>query len=319
MQLRPYQAKSKVLSDDAFARLLQAIILCLPTGGGKTVIFSDITKDLIRAGYPVIIICNRKELIAQANAKLKKFGLNATLIIPGYTDRIANLYLASIDTLRNRTLPEVAAVIIDECHIRAFDKIVLEYKKRKYRGMPVKIYGFTATPSFSISFILDGATTSLATASRYVAGSLDPVDEIDIRLSEQGSTLIAAGTTQIAMGSTLVGIGNTSIAFGMTNLAYGMTNFALGTTAVAIGTSIASQGTTITVVVSGLGSVGSTIGGISTDPIDLYGYMKRAQEFWEGNAAFNKTSGAWSFYSRGNSTLLGTKTLSNSAAGITKT
>lgn len=220
-------------------------------------------------------------------------------------------------------------------------------------GSGTGIYGFTATPSFSISFIMDGATTGLLSGVRYVTGSLDPADEIDLRLSEQGSTLVAIGATALSTANSVFGLGSTlsaqsatlsalgttavsygllNFALGTTSVAYGSANFALGTTAVAlgttavalgitnvaIGTTLSGLGTTIVVTVAGIGNAGSTIGGISSNPIDLFGFMKRAQEFWEGNAGFNKTSGAWSVYSRSSSILIATKTLTNSVSGITK-
>jgi superfamily II DNA or RNA helicase len=141
MQLRDYQIKAKIQVQQAFEEGKKAVILCLPTGGGKTVIFADMTRDYTRNGEPVLIICNRKELIQQAADKLKKRGLHPTLIIPGYRDKSANLYVASIDTLRNREIPKVKVAFIDECHIRAFDKIVLELLRRG-----IKVVGFTATP-----------------------------------------------------------------------------------------------------------------------------------------------------------------------------
>lgn len=60
-------------------------------------------------------------------------------------------------------------------------------------------------------------------------------------------------------------------------------------------------------------------GSTSVDPTTLLGYVKRALEFWEGDGSFNKTTGAWEIYSRGASTLLREKILSNAAGDITKT
>lgn len=140
--LRPYQLKAKAEVKNAFANGKQAVILCMPTGAGKTVSFADIAKDSICNGFPVMILCNRKELIAQADRKLRPLGINATLINPTYiVHRESMCYVASVDTLRNRTLPEISLLIVDEAHIRAFDEIVLEYKSRG-----VFIIGATATP-----------------------------------------------------------------------------------------------------------------------------------------------------------------------------
>lgn len=55
------------------------------------------------------------------------------------------------------------------------------------------------------------------------------------------------------------------------------------------------------------------------DPSTILGYLKRVQELLEGNATFTKSSGVWDIYSRGSSTLLAEKTLTNSATTANKT
>lgn len=68
-----------------------------------------------------------------------------------------------------------------------------------------------------------------------------------------------------------------------------------------------------------LGYVTDSIGSTNTDPGSVLGYLRRAQEFWEGNATFIKTTGIWSIFSRGSSTLLATKTLTNNTTQAGKT
>lgn len=68
-----------------------------------------------------------------------------------------------------------------------------------------------------------------------------------------------------------------------------------------------------------IGSTASSFGGTAVDPGTLYGYLKRLQEFNEGNSTFNKSTGVWDIYSRGSSTLLIEKTLSDAASTVTKT
>ncbi len=130
MHLREYQVRAKTLIREAFQAGKRSVVLCVPTGGGKTVIFADMLRDAMRAGSRSMVLCNRKELIEQANNKMRTLELKPTLIIPSYTDKVSNLYLASIDTLRNRKLPEIDFLIVDEAHIKAFDEFILYYKER---------------------------------------------------------------------------------------------------------------------------------------------------------------------------------------------
>lgn len=164
-----------------------------------------------------------------------------------------------------------------------------------------------------------------------------------------GTTNFALGTTNFALGTTSVALGITNVALGTTNVALGTTNFALGTTGVAIGTSniaqgltalgygittyaiattIAAQTTSLTVNVASsstlltaidlkIGSTLSAVGTSAVDPGDMYGLLKRLQEFNEGDATFNKTTGAWVVQTRG-ATTLASKTLSNSNTQVTK-
>jgi superfamily II DNA or RNA helicase len=143
MQFREYQS---ILIQEIWKALyeefLNAIVPVLPTGGGKTVVFAEVCRQAVEKGIPVMVLCHRKELIAQAARKLRAVGLFPVLIDPSYRkEKISMCYVASVDTLRNRTLPDIGLLIIDEAHIRAFDPIALEYLSRG-----TKVAGFTATP-----------------------------------------------------------------------------------------------------------------------------------------------------------------------------
>lgn len=185
-------------------------------------------------------------------------------------------------------------------------------------GSSSGLYKFSYTPTVSIGFVLDGATTGLAANVRYVLGNLDPADRID----EYGTSLMAQGVSLTAQGVSLLAQGVSNFAFGASNFALGVSNFAFGTSIYALGVSIYALGVSNfafgSSINSLIGTIGSTFGGTGTDPLDLFGYMKRAQDFWEGNAVFNKSAGTWDIYNRGSSYLLRTKTLSNDTVGVTK-
>lgn len=67
-----------------------------------------------------------------------------------------------------------------------------------------------------------------------------------------------------------------------------------------------------------IGTRSDSFGSTSADPTTVYGYMRRSQEFQEGNALFTKATGVWDIYSRGSSTLLVSKTLSNDTTAAEK-
>ncbi len=67
-----------------------------------------------------------------------------------------------------------------------------------------------------------------------------------------------------------------------------------------------------------LGYTASSFGSTNVDPGDVFGMLKRNQENQEGNATFLKSSGVWSIFSRGSSSLLSTKVLTQDTTGCTK-
>lgn len=68
-----------------------------------------------------------------------------------------------------------------------------------------------------------------------------------------------------------------------------------------------------------IGYATDSFGSTATDPSTVLGYLRRSQEFSEGNAQFTKSTGIWSVYSRGSSTLLTEKTLTNTTTAAGKT
>lgn len=122
----------------------------LPTGGGKTVIFSEIAKRYIKeTGKKVLILTHRIELCAQTSNMLTEFGVLNKIIdskvktLPDQEDFMC--FVAMVETLNNRLIDEklemekVGLVIIDEAHYNSFRKLF------KYFESSV-ILGVTATP-----------------------------------------------------------------------------------------------------------------------------------------------------------------------------
>ena len=67
-----------------------------------------------------------------------------------------------------------------------------------------------------------------------------------------------------------------------------------------------------------VGTTADSFGSTATDPSSVFGYLKRHLEWLEGEATFTKSTGLWDVYSRGSSTLLKEKTLTNTNSTATK-
>ncbi len=122
----------------------------LPTGGGKTVIFSEITKRYIhQSGQKVVVLTHRIELSSQTSNMLTGFGVK-NLVINSDVKELRDdnqfmCFVAMVETLNNRLqedmveLNNVGLVIIDEAHYNSFRKLFKYFDKST-------ILGVTATP-----------------------------------------------------------------------------------------------------------------------------------------------------------------------------
>jgi superfamily II DNA or RNA helicase len=122
----------------------------LPTGGGKTVIFSEIVRRyLSKHNKKVVVLTHRIELCKQTSKMLKTFDVKNKIInskvkeLPDQNDY--SCFVAMVETLKNRIndeklhLDNIGLVIIDEAHYNSFRKLLSSFKN-------AFILGVTATP-----------------------------------------------------------------------------------------------------------------------------------------------------------------------------
>ena len=122
----------------------------LPTGGGKTVVFSEITRRYIeQTGKKVVVLTHRIELSRQTSRMLDNFGVYNKIInseVKEVRDEEGfQCYVAMVETLNNRLQEEkvcienIGLVIIDEAHYNSFRKLFKYFEEST-------ILGVTATP-----------------------------------------------------------------------------------------------------------------------------------------------------------------------------
>lgn len=78
--LRPYQKKIKQDIYDSWASGHRNVMAVLPTGGGKTQVFSDIAYDGVTQGLNQALIVHRNELVSQISVTLASRGINHKII-----------------------------------------------------------------------------------------------------------------------------------------------------------------------------------------------------------------------------------------------
>jgi len=142
MKLRPYQQDSKDEARKLYIDGHRRVILCKPTGSGKTVTFASMASDAVLKGSKVAILVDRKELLEQAAEKLKAYGLRPQIIRgKNRVNYQSKCFVATLQTLINRPQLDVSLLIIDEAHKQTFDKLLaLDAYDKTF------IIGATATP-----------------------------------------------------------------------------------------------------------------------------------------------------------------------------
>ncbi|MEO9258151.1 MAG: DEAD/DEAH box helicase family protein [Crocinitomicaceae bacterium] len=151
-KLYPFQEKAvnQIIDDLKENGQNYNLLYQLPTGGGKTVIFSEIAKKYITySGKKVLILTHRIELSVQTSKQLSAIGVGNKIInsdvktLPDQSDYPC--FIAMVETLNNRLneddnfIADIGLVIVDEAHNNSFRKIFQFYQS-------ANILGVTATP-----------------------------------------------------------------------------------------------------------------------------------------------------------------------------
>ena len=124
----------------------KSVLFQMPTGTGKTILFTEIVKLGVNAARKrkILIVVHRKELVEQIKIELTKKGVDAGIIMADvHSDFTKHAQIAMIQTLSRREHPEADLVIIDECHHAKAET----YKELWNIYPDAKFLGVTATPT----------------------------------------------------------------------------------------------------------------------------------------------------------------------------
>jgi superfamily II DNA or RNA helicase len=149
-ELRPYQVEVIAKFDAEVAAGRRRVLLVVPTASGKTVIAGAIIAKAASAGWRILFLAHRRELIQQASRKLHAVSVDHGIIQAGFSRRLGvHVQVASVQTLHARAirstgmdLPPADIVIVDEAHhvrARTYQRLLLAYPK-------AIVLGLTATP-----------------------------------------------------------------------------------------------------------------------------------------------------------------------------
>jgi len=149
VELRNYQEQYISELQNSFKRKNKRVILCSPTGSGKTVMFSWMVKKANESNKRVLILTDRKELFQQSGGALQKIGLKPEFINPDFKGKLnGRLYVAMMQTISRRLknpeyleyISSLDLIIIDEAHKEIFNPLLDIVSDKTF------VIGATATP-----------------------------------------------------------------------------------------------------------------------------------------------------------------------------
>ena len=203
MNLRPYQveAKNAVLSEWQGGRA--RTLLVLPTGTGKTIVFSAVIADRVAAGERVLVLAHRGELLEQAADKLRKSTGLMCAVEKAEESCLGSWFRVTVGSVQTLMRPQRLAqfpegyfgvIIIDEAHHCLSDS----YQRVLEHFSGANVLGVTATPDRSDMRNLGQYFDSLAyeyTLPKAIReGYLSPIKALTVPLKLDISQLgVAAG------------------------------------------------------------------------------------------------------------------------------
>lgn len=191
MELRPYQETARQKVQEEWEEGKKRTLLVLPTGTGKTIVFSKIIEDRVRKGERVLVIAHRGELLEQASDKLYKSTGLKTATEKAEQTSLGSFYrvvVGSVQTMQrekrlNQFPPEYFdTIVIDEAHHAISDG----YQRVLHHFENANVLGVTATPDRGDMRNLGSYFESLAyeygLAEAIKSGYLSPIKALTIPL-----------------------------------------------------------------------------------------------------------------------------------------
>ena len=150
-ELRPYQAEAKQAILAAWDEGYRKTLLVLPTGCGKTVVFSSVTENQVNKGHRVLIMAHRGELLDQAADKLRQASGLDSVLEKAESSCLGSFLPVTVGSVQSLAQEKRLArfpndyfqdIIVDEAHHCLSDS----YRRVLDHFPDANVLGVTATP-----------------------------------------------------------------------------------------------------------------------------------------------------------------------------
>ena len=151
MQLRLYQQEARAAIQKEWTDGKKKTLLVLPTGCGKTIVFSKVIEDRVRKGERVLVLAHRGELLDQASDKLQKSTGLKTATEKAEQTSLGSFFrvvVGSVQTLQqekrlSKFPPDFFdTIVVDEAHhciSNGYQRVLKHFEE-------ANVLGVTATP-----------------------------------------------------------------------------------------------------------------------------------------------------------------------------
>ena len=151
MELRPYQKEAKDAILAAWEEGHRRTLLVLPTGCGKTVVFSSVAAHQVEKGHRVLIMAHRGELLEQAAEKLLETAGLHSVLEKAESSSLGSFIPVTVGSVQSLCQEKRLAgfpsdyfqdIIVDEAH----HCLSPSYRKVLDHFPKANVLGVTATP-----------------------------------------------------------------------------------------------------------------------------------------------------------------------------
>lgn len=171
VELRPYQLAAVEQVREHIRQGKRNIILCAPTGSGKTVIGSHLINESQRKMRRSAFVVDRVTLINQTSETFDRYGIDHGVVQADHPRRLPykRVQICSAQTVARRKWPEAELIVVDEAH--TITQVVAD----RIKPRETVCIGLTATPfTKGLGKLYDALVNVTTTAKLIEDGFLAP-------------------------------------------------------------------------------------------------------------------------------------------------